>query len=398
MFQNPAFRSVTTMTLGTNQASVYIEAGILKNLRSLGTLYIYDTIITNIAPDFCWGASHYFRKFQYSRGIPRNVSIEMFLKTELYWNLTILGINRGTVSEFPLLAPSNFSNLHSIQHMELFSCGIEIILNHTFDSIGRTLKWLSLRANKIRRIALSQFGQFLIGDRFTLIIDQNPLICDCDFYLMESLTMMIGSFRNESFQKALQCVSDDDGDKIEQCVRVQGIRPKNGCFLMPSGVEFRCPKYELRFRNDSILVRTNISRQFMLLVMEFRPGSRFRRKCRDALWIQRDSYKCFILQDGRELVVNWHIDHFNFTFVNVMFVHSKRAFVSPLHWMTLHKTPVPREIQMWSCVLVAFSGALVAFSGALVGFLVAFLWKSRKSKHSTDDPKRDDEDPDYFYY
>lgn len=118
--------------------------------------------------------------------------------------------------------------------------------------------------------------------------------------------MMTVSVRKELFQTVFKCVGDENGARIELCPNVQRIRPRNGCFAMLNETEFKYPKYELRFHGDSIVVRTNITRKvLLLLVMASRPGGQTKRKCRDLQWIRRDAYKCIILHGAGEIPGNW---------------------------------------------------------------------------------------------
>lgn len=288
-------------------------------------------------------------------------------------------------TDFPLLAPSNFSSLLKIEDIHLSRCGIEIILDHTFDPVSRSLMSLSLDENKIKRISVEQFGKFLNGKQFRLIIDENPFACDCNFYLMESITLRI--YRNLLSERRIRCISDGDGvaDQIEHCSNVQRVRARNGCFSMRNGTECKYPRYELRFR-------TNITGKFMLWVNDNRPGSRKMGKCQ----IRQHTYNCFILYDGLEIPMNWNFDRSNIIFMNVVFVHAVRALVSPLHWMTVHKSVVARDADgLFSIIYILPLGIF----GVFIGILMAFLWSWRASMNIiTDTAETKDNVSDVFYY
>lgn len=239
---------------------------------------------------------------------------------------------------------------------------------------------------------MNKFGRFLNGNRFMLHVHENPLICNCDYYVMDGIIMMTALSQHYRIQKCAQ----EDSNLIANCPSVQEIRPRNGCFSMLDleGRPFRCLKYELRWRGDSIVVRTNISRKFILLVTDFRADRQYGHKCRGQP-LSRNGFRCFILYGATRIRKDWQFNRSNFIFVNVMFAHMGKIHVSPLHLMTLRTSGIAWESGVSHSRLFITACAVV---GILIGFLTTIWWSWRSSVNRTSSQSASDNNSDIFYY
>lgn len=119
---------------------------------------------------------------------------------------------------FRILTSSNFTGFVNINDLRLFYCDIEAIHAHAFDQIGRTLRIIDLRGNRIKQIHLTIFtiffSSFNVGPKL-LSLSENRVMCDCNYYEVKYIAAI------NSLRSILECVEENEAQP--ECGKLQYI-------------------------------------------------------------------------------------------------------------------------------------------------------------------------------
>lgn len=360
-------RSITIQ----NSNLLFLESNSLGRLLNLD--YIQTEAIT-FDPDFDWGDSRAIRFFA-GVDFAGNISLEYLLDKFKLPNIVSFLIT-GIGDNFHTLAPNHLRNLENnkLQGLHLQDCGIEIILNQTFDSIGKHLSALDLSRNKIKHIYLEQFGSYIFGRTSSriLYLQENPIVCDCNSLLVKSVWHL--NYASRSYMgSGIHCRSSHFSENlVEDCPRLQTMQMKKLHTEIQSEIasmqmeNLVYPKFILKVEREvsDLVIRTVEIAQFKLLKIRYR---RSKIKCPNKSWLQMNA-KCWLLRNNNETM---HIeDEFNreseFTLVSVF--HLTYLRVWPLHLMTIRT-----QNQFYSRPMIHHFIWIMPSAGWLIGF-ICYVW------------------------
>lgn len=128
----------------------------------------------------------------------------------------------------------NFLRLVRIKRLALAQCSIDCIQADTFKFISETLKSLDLSDNLLKFIDIAWFFVFLDDLKFRysfVVLDGNPIVCNCSFYQIRNLTVFAKmNHRNDMvelqlFESIPACVMDTVGrhSNVQTCETLQII-------------------------------------------------------------------------------------------------------------------------------------------------------------------------------
>lgn len=299
-----------------------------------------------------------------------------------------------------ILAPQNFSGLSFIARLALKNCGIEAILDQTFDYIGRTLVELNLSHNPLMQINLEVFWIFItfpptqsdFVDEKLLIFVQNTYECDCSFYELKNMTMI--SFGTSAFpgaERKITCVEPSTsvdtkcGDK--QLIHVDNWHLNHSTIKL-----YAFPRFQIEFnRLDGSVIVKQVQRRLYRLWIQNLNDPEIKRKllCPNRGWLH-DSINCLILSKTTEVIdIRHQIAQSELTLICVMYLVNFKA-VWPLQCATIRR-PFNNKNSNGTHSIMTFGTV-----GLLIGlFISCALVKYTSKKMSIEECQRPPESYDY---
>lgn len=382
-FAGEAFTMMKGVTIKENSNLIFVESNSFGRLLHLKYLQLCSMAFHS---EFIWGENTALGTMVINNGpgLAPNISLEYLLhkislpKIEAFW---IYGSDYG--AEFTILAPSNLTTLRTskLYSLGLDSCGIELILNGTFDAIGRQLKKLWLEGNRIKHIYLEQFGSFLNGNQFTktIILERNPFECDCNFYLVKSVLRANLIKQNKEFEideyNRISCVTYKSRINLTQeCPNMQIMNASKMYADFGSLLVYSKFNLKLDLEENSLKIRTEIMPPFKILMIRYDPiiwnrTSKFKSKCMDINQLKGNT-KCLLHRSGvSHFQDNFYFLHPQFTFVSVFHLTYLRAW--PLHLMTIRTEQQisahseGHQSEIWTASVISLTGLLIGFAGVI---------------------------------
>lgn len=277
-----------------------------------------------------------------------------------------------------ILAPDNFTALPAIEHLTLADCGIEAILNHTFDYIGETLRFLDLNQNAFMELEPKIFYTLLDSYRFDNVrIAGNVMECNCRFYALRDLIRM--NAHKRLYFKPITCIQSHARNfTIDECTHLQVINMKRLNIEMyldynVNWIAYR--KFFIKYKplTKQIMVQVeNIERYRILIINQ------------NFMWTKKSKgQRCYPNQQCLANLTNCFLvtaDNANFSIakyfpdsdlISLAVIHvsaSKRIW--PLHYVTVR---IPDELT--GCIRITwletfFIGAFALIIGI---FMILFL-------------------------
>lgn len=380
-FSSGAFTKLSNLWIYNNSASLFLESNSFGRLLNL-KFFTVDSIV--FGSEFEWGDNVDLHSMSIRTGLTANVSLEFLLKKIKPPNIKCLSISGPLMccSQSYTLAASNFTNWNNIRlnTLNLINGRMAIILNQTFDIIGKHLKVLCLMGNQIKHVNLKQFESFIVGRKMNIILDlsDNPIECDCNFYLLKSIWYI--NFRSRSLRQEdeVNCLDDKTATNWTlNCSGMQTIR----AMKIHADAEFLgidvlvYSKFVLKHdrRSNDIVIQSDVMSSVKILMVHYhsRVWSRgFKAKCQDKVWIHENA-KCGLLKGNVQHFQDVFYRRFEFTFVVV--IHLTYLRVWPLHLMTIrtdqHKTsitdPAASQYDIPTVCGICLGGLLIGFIGVL---------------------------------
>lgn len=312
-------------------------------------------------------------------------------KTE--WNIhTMLIAPSVTMPMFRVLAPSNFSSLTRLRHLMLFDFDLLVIKPSTFDRLGPSLTYLSLRSTKHVTAIDSRLFNRIIDKPLTtaLYIETGPnpfgMQCNCD--LLEVIGVMRFNYQPGAFTLIEHNV----------CLRViyfyeratcAGLQVINKIRFCVSNRPFRLllyPKFRLHVdaATQIAIIRTDKWREFRLLVVDLTQEWNVAMDLCPVGAQLLQSMRCFRF-GGTEASVALDAIAPQFKYANlcVSYVKMGTKNVWPLHCITRYRPPdtTPR----YSIGLVAIGAAVAGICCSLLLIRPAALWAQTLSATEMDE-------------
>lgn len=373
-FDAEAFRTVDTITL-IFQRLTTIEANVFINLPGLYILIMESTVDGTflIKPDEnilipIRGTLDILEILHFAG------TLNSFLGNVRFSQLSELLISNPSDFYYPrILAPQNFSGLLIMEKLNLAACGIEAILDRTFDSIGRTLITLNITENPLKCLTLDLLWAFISSRPHrrtrlnrSLFAMKNLVKCDCEFYDMKNITLI--SFKYVAFAyENITCIPNA-AYSPDTCKGSQNVHPHNWCLDHPNISLYSY--FDVRFKRME-LETLNISqnqykhRKYRLWMQSFNdPEVKRKQRCPNSGWLQR-SIACVMLSNVTATIdIHNYLNKSELTLFCAMYLVQYRS-AWPLHCITI-RDYLTEDLVRWTFWISSFA---CAFCGLAVGIL-----------------------------
>lgn len=151
------------------------------HFQRLRKLLFFDSTIENISGSLKGGIPS-ISELVFVHSFPQKIMlVDFFSPNDLFSALKSLKIERP-LSNFHTISTDNIAItiIPFLEILELTYCGIEIILDHSFDSITSTLRKLNLSGNLLKTIPPALLRHFIWRASSLLVgidLSDNPLVC-----------------------------------------------------------------------------------------------------------------------------------------------------------------------------------------------------------------------------
>lgn len=297
-------------------------------------------------------------------GWPRSSSLNEIFGNIILSDLLQLYITDivGTPSKFRVLDASNFTFFPRLTELVFINCGIEVINDHTFDDIGRTLTNINLNENRIEVVALNMFLVFLESHaevQLSIFGDISTRECECSLIELVVMANPIDSSEDDS---CIECVPTDDFDAVS-CGLHHVMSDAKFCIGGEHQRLVQFIRIRMAYWDNFFTIQTNFTQRFRLILVNV-DGLNIK-KCSRKL--SKTNFKCFKVDRFTNQFELCKIDEIcNAEMIFVTATLFIRNFgVSPMHSITVRpRCPIDND-QLDSLILTAM---LVNIVGLLIGF------------------------------
>lgn len=284
------------------------------------------------------------------------------------------------------LAPQNFSGLLILHTLVLKGCGIETILEHTFDKIGHTLGMLILSNNHIKHVSLNIYWVFINSryrDNYKMFLLENNLVeCDCQFYEVRNTTAIsFNSFFVDINAFTCNAVA---ADVAEMCEDRQYIHTKNCCLDHPNIDVYAYPYFKIKLLETNKLLSINLTKErpYRLWIQNLDdPETRRKHRCPNKGWLQQ-SVNCLMFLNVTEMISIRHKSELTLVCV-VYLVYSKSVW--PLHCITVRHYFSDELMNIFSEVIISIVCSVFGLAVGLCGWLIKATYQMRRAGHDNDE-------------
>lgn len=274
------------------------------------------------------------------------------------------------------------AGLKEVLVLRLEHCGIVSVEPKALYSLT-SLETVSLAFNRLKvfdyRFVHLYFERPLIVHAFLLKIylNDNPFICDCQFYEMKSL--LLHKYRVGS-NYSLECEHLEAIDEQPTCENVQLIHTKPNCLVHVNAREsfYVYTKFNLKQRMEwnerSVLIKTNAYGHFRVILVNYYDKIFMKRhRCTDRYLLKAVS-KCYRMPNATHTIpISDFLGQFPLLFVGVIY-QKANDFVWPLHFIAINgDSALP--IASW---LLYYQSLVICLGGLMVGIGIAFGYQKHR--------------------
>lgn len=303
-----------------------------------------------------------------------NCNLNDLFNYEREWPVTSLTVTAvGEMPHFNILTPANFSSLPNLLFLGLSDCGIEAILEHTFDKVGNSLHQLHIESNRITAIDSQIFNRIIDKSRKqTLIISttENPFEANCNCDLLEIIGVMRVNSPTDLFTLIddYVCVRAIRYYDTATCGRrLQQITKGHLHLSKYPFTNTHYPMFELRLNKSSMTIRIESTkrRAFRLFVTNLMIEWNLSNAHCPNKNETHNSIRChrFDAQTVDE-AVRRIVPPYRFAHICVSYVALGVKKVWPLHCITLYQPPV--QLPQYPILLIGIAACFVGLGFSLV--------------------------------
>lgn len=199
---------------------------------------------------------------------PDSINLNEMFSNEVYRMLKVMDIRHVQLPQrkFLVLAATNFTAFRRVHRLILSDCGIETIQEHAFDAIARTLEFIYLGNNWIKRVTVAMFRSIFESKRvvkFAIHSHKVELICACDVIEVD---IMWYPYREQRSVICLQCKRPARFDETVCGIHRDVYLPK---FCIDLDVEpiMRIVNIRMAHVNGIISIQTNFTSTLRVIVV-----------------------------------------------------------------------------------------------------------------------------------
>lgn len=368
-FNGHAFIRLSELSIDHNNAILHLNEGAFMGLRRLLAYDIAGTRVHNVHTGLFDSMMTTISSINYKNCWPSDINLNEMFAVGYYRQLHRLSIRTLVTkmqNKFHRLAADNFTSLIVLANLVLFDCGIEVIDEHAFNRIGKTLKTLVLSRNRIVSVHLEMFRiAYEHQSTFNLFLEANdPPLCNCDVMEMQ-LT------RSPFFLLPTDLVHCDTWEIRKQCGHYFELSSDKTCVTNFLSQEFWLISVQLRQRGDSISMRTNFHNKYRLLLVNL-DAMQGKRKC--AHKALSTNFQCWNVDKSIEQVPLHGFDAVFVMIVAQPVVHPRG--MRPYNFIVLRSVAGNNGIPIAMSFLII---GVAGISGILIGGIAGGIYRYRRS-------------------
>lgn len=364
-FSSPAFEKLENLSIEIHGVAVNVFAGAFEGLRNLIT-FIFQISKSVTLPIGLFDPIASSINVIKSNRWPNDVSLNEMFANQLFRLLRKLTIYNAEEpqSKFRLLAASNFTSFRRLQVLLLSNCGIEIIDEHAFDDVGRTLQTISLFMNRIKFINIQMFRIIFESHRQLSLDIFRGMILDCSCHVLE-VRLALSRFQNLE-KSPIKC-SLQDKNSMNSCSRYQVVNASKLCI---NRVRQPYPSFMniyLKRSENSIVIQSNLTSKFRVLLINLDATNA---KC--AARNITSNYQCSNIDSSFEHFDLDEVENIrNATIILITAIPVLIEFGAwPLHMIPVRRVKLADTWQNWihdnqwlliTCMLIILCGSAVGF-------------------------------------
>lgn len=375
-FDDLAFHTLTYLMLLIHGGMLTICDGALDGTKFLTWFHVDVPVVSTIPLGLFDEQATLMWAIKYTAW-PNHINLNGMFAGQIYRSLKWLQIQnvRLPQTRFRYLHMSNFTAFRRLQFLIMTNCGIEVIDEHAFSYIGRSLEVINLNDNWIKMFNVQMFRTaFETKQSLLLTIDSSRARIQCTCDLLEMLVM--------------QCPHSDDWCTV--CDRSDGFQDAScGVYRM-----VQIAKYDNRSANDafmrvvsirmaydgvSVAIHTNFTSGIRVLLVNGDAMLANAGECTER--VTKMNFKCFRMGKNIRRLELGSIDEIRYAkMVSITVIPILYQFAArPMHSMTVRQS-IERPI--WidelelvilciiSCILSASVGFVATIGAARIAFLV----------------------------
>lgn len=374
VFESKAFEFLQSLFINGNANGIQLESMVFNPLCNIYAIYIDDTRISGIEHSVYSQRKHCEKSYSFTcvRCFPFNTSLSAWIHVlQLAGSLNTFYLETEELPKLTTLYANDFQGLYKLATLSFQNNGIEFITDGTFATFGNKLKHIYLQRNKIKNMRLSQFGIFAtLGTN--LFIGNNPIACDCDYFLLESVFIINARSvlrKNGELSCHHHLVGNDNIDNTlhsSQCNNIQSIHRNKLCFSVSSPAYFNYARINMKYQmeqNALIINRysnKNYEYKFRVIMYNFKPSRQ--RRCKIDTWFKRLASCVLISNETQSININLDSQS-DIMFISIMYLTADRVW--PLHFITLRNMKVDQfntnelSIIKWAIFIGLCIGAFI---------------------------------------
>lgn len=297
-FNCSAFREIFAMSLSVPYTALKIHRDAFQGLDKVYSVSILAKRVASLPPGLFHKMATALWVIRCS-GWPSDVSMEEMFANHRYRITVSLLITqvRKPQWKFRLLDASNFTSFSRLEQLRLIDCGIEVIGQHAFKVIGRTLNKIVLNKNRIKVISFEMMHRLFeskLDMQWEMHSPRESLICTCK---LVELRILICPFHDEN---CFECDETQDLDQNACQITYRRVDIAEFCIDFVANVFLHYFGVDLTVVDDVIDVQTNITNRYRMVFVNL--DGMGAKKCINKAAAGR--FKCFIV---RTSVGNWHL-------------------------------------------------------------------------------------------
>lgn len=325
---------------------------------ALNSLIFVNSKMVNLSGTFPKQFYNTLEELVFETNFPRERTLIDFLGRDVtYKRLNTVKIDHPT-SPFYSISAENFTSTPFLKILELINCGIEKIMDNSFDSIVATLQMLNLSGNLLIAIPPTLLRDVIshVSSQFAGIdLSDNPLVCQSELEMM----IEMGFWRSTTLNRSIFDPKPTCDGASNQTVRHRNtsiIHPEKLCLNLNVSYFFY-PKYSIKLNEPLRILtiksaRTDAYRILMKANISPTPyKSKWgysNEKCPKKVLL-REAIKCFLVSESIELPVRGYLKNSKMNLICINYLSGHVTSFWPL-----------------SCILFADQHLDAGFSAMLV--------------------------------
>lgn len=288
-FDQPAFHSLWYLFIRIERGAVYICDKAFQGIEKLQTIHFDARLVDNLPRGLFNPFAGTICRISFLAW-PNNMNLNEMFAGGPNRLLKLLDIRHVRMPQtlFQLLAADNFTSFRRLTELVLYNCGIEVIEEHAFYAIGRTLTYIHLGANRLKHFNIAMFRSIFETKRLATFEVYNfkfYLYCTC---ALVELDVMLCPLRKKRGKMCLECMASDEKFRASNCGVLHELKIAGFCVSLTAKRIVRTIYVRMAYADQTISVDTNFSSIFRMIAVDLHAMEQHRCTAR----VSKRNFKC----------------------------------------------------------------------------------------------------------